>query len=507
MMRRSLSATLLLTATVALFASIALIFGAWTAVVRYQPAFLSQRGLANLSGTVVAGLRFDVSGKPISVELNPNLQYIFDALPLDVLYRVLDNEGNVLLSSGASRDALGPEGMSLAASQRTLAQVRNGIALHILTVPVDRAGSRSYVQVARSERFDSARQENDSSTERKTALVAAVVAMVVFGAVVLYTVHHMLQRVKRVSDAAARIGPHNLTARLDITGVPAEIAPLMESFNSVLERLELGYRVQQQFLAAAAHELKTPIALMRGQIELAGSAGGAALLKDLDHMSRQVHQLLHLAEVSEVQSYSGELLDVTQIVADAVTHLARLTEARDVSVRLERPIRKVKIPADRGALFVLVRNLVENAVHHSPPSAFVSVRVDAEGIYVRDHGRGIAEADLPMLFQRFWRGAHRRDEGAGLGLSICREIARAHDWTLTAKNAQRGAEFTLLFKPAQSEPRRSPGPLPGVARFIRRRPVLEHIKASLRRMAIRLASPLRKVAGADNRSKGAGDPR
>jgi signal transduction histidine kinase len=218
----------------------------------------------------------------------------------------------------------------------------------------------------------------------------------------------------------------------------------------MLERLEVGYRVQKEFLATAAHELKTPLALMRGQVELDGSPGGAALLNDIDHMARQVQQLLHLAEVSEVQNYSVETVDVMAIVAAAVDQLARLSQSREVTVRMEGPSRKVMLPADPGALTVLVRNLVENAVHHSAPSSIVMVEVDELGICVRDHGRGIDPADMPMLFKRFWRGAHRRDEGAGLGLSICHEIAQVHDWALTARNAQRGAEFTLLFSsPAQ----------------------------------------------------------
>jgi two-component system sensor histidine kinase QseC len=276
--------------------------------------------------------------------------------------------------------------------------------------------------------------------------------MLVFGAVVLYTVHRMLRRLTRVCDAASRIAPRDLTARLDTTGIPSEVAPLIESFNSTLERLELGYRVQKEFLATAAHELKTPLALMRGQVELDGSPGAAALLKDIDHMARQVHQLLHLAEVSEVQNYSVEMLDVMKIAAAAVDQLARLSQAREVTVGMEGPGRRVMLSADPGALTVLIRNLVENAVHHSTPGAIVRVRVDELGIRVRDHGRGIDPADMPMLFKRFWRGAHRRDEGAGLGLSICGEIAQFHNWALMARNAESGAEFTLLFDP-QAQPR------------------------------------------------------
>jgi signal transduction histidine kinase len=447
MMRRSLSAQLLLSATLALVAAIALIFGAEAALSRYLPGWLTHHSLAGTSDEIVEGLRFDASGKPFSIQLKPGKQQMFDVLPLDVIYRIVDRDGNVLLSSDGSHDAFAPEGNSFDASRRSFDRIRGGSTLHVLTVPVDRSGLRSYVQVARSERFETAMQQNNRVRGRLAALAAAVIAMVVFGAVVLYTVHRMLQRLKRVSDAASRIEPHNLTARLDATGIPSEVAPLIESFNSTLERLELGYRVQKEFLATAAHELKTPLALMRGQVELDGSPGSAALLKDIDHIARQVHQLLHLAEASEVQNYSVEMLDVMKVVCAAVEQLARLSQAREVMVRIEGPGRGVMLAADPGALTVLVRNLVENAVHHAPPASIVLVLVDERGICVRDFGRGIDPTDMPMLFKRFWRGAHRRDEGAGLGLSICREIARVHHWALTARNAERGAEFTLVFSP------------------------------------------------------------
>src|SRR5260221_4520887 len=125
------------------------------------------------------------------------------------------------------------------------------------------------------------------------------------------------------------------------------------------------------------------------------------------------------------------MLDAMTIVAAAVDQLARVGRAREVRVRVEGPAGGVMLAADRGALTVLVRNLVENAVHHAPPDSIVLVQVDGRGIYVRDYGRGIDPADMPMLFKRFWRGTHRRDEGAGLGLSICHEIARVHDWALS----------------------------------------------------------------------------
>jgi signal transduction histidine kinase len=96
-------------------------------------------------------------------------------------------------------------------------------------------------------------------------------------------------------------------------------------------------------------------------------------------------------------------------------------------------------------LFMLLKNLVENAIQHSPAGGVVTVTIDTDRLCVRDGGPGIPTEELPKLFERFWRSSTRHNEGAGLGLSICAEIAVAHEWRLTARSGP-GAEFLLIFR-------------------------------------------------------------
>jgi signal transduction histidine kinase len=101
---------------------------------------------------------------------------------------------------------------------------------------------------------------------------------------------------------------------------------------------------------------------------------------------------------------------------------------------------------ERAALQgLLLKNLVENAIQHSPRGGVVAVTIEMDHLSVRDEGPGISLADLPNVFTRFWRGPTRRNEGAGLGLSICSEIAAVHKWLLGARSTGQGAEFTLSF--------------------------------------------------------------
>jgi signal transduction histidine kinase len=218
--------------------------------------------------------------------------------------------------------------------------------------------------------------------------------------------------------------------------------PLVDSFNLALERLEHGYRVQQEFLATAAHELKTPLTLIRGQIELGVDAGNReVLLRDISHMGRQVQQLLHLAEASESQNYEFAAVDAGSLVSEVLDYLERLATREGVSLQAAVEPGLVLLRADRGALFTLLKNLLENAIQHSRSGGVVRLRADSNLISVQDEGPGVSPRDLPKLFTRFWRSADRRDLGAGLGLSICMEIATVHGWDLRARRGEPGMIF------------------------------------------------------------------
>jgi signal transduction histidine kinase len=323
-----------------------------------------------------------------------------------------------------------------------------GLGLKAVTIPIEHQGIRFYIQTARSTRIQSLALHAIGEPVLHLAMWMGTVSLLVFGAAVYVTLCYRLRPLRDASDAAADIEPRNLSARLATRELPTEVAPLVDAFNLALDRLEKGYRVQQEFLAGAAHELKTPLALIRAQIEMDGATDRASLLRDVDMMARQVHQLLHLAEVSESQNYVYEPCDPAAVASDVTSYLSRLADRRQVSLRVLGDAAGTRLNADRSALFVLLKNLAENAIHHSPNGGVVTVAVDSEGLLVRDQGEGIAPGDSAKLFERFWRSAKRRDEGAGLGLAICREIALAHGWHLSAHNAERGAVFKLAFRPA-----------------------------------------------------------
>jgi signal transduction histidine kinase len=303
-----------------------------------------------------------------------------------------------------------------------------GQRLNVRTIPIAHGETTYYLQAASSDRIAMLARSVGGIMFVRATLQLAVISMIVFSIVVFFTLRRVLKPLREASEAASRIEARNF------------------AFNLALDRLENGYRVQQAFLEATAHELKTPLALLRAQIEMEGCDDRGALLRDVDQIARQVHQMLHLAEVSDDRNFLFESTDVAAVAENVVDYLHRLAERRTIYLDFCRASTESKsVQADPAALHMLLKNVIENAIEHSPSGGVVAVLVESDQVTIRDEGSGIPEADLPYLFTRFWRGSARKSEGAGLGLAICKEIATAHHWHLSARNLGLGAEFVLSF--------------------------------------------------------------
>ena len=403
---------------------------------------LLKADLAEYTRDLVEVVQFDRMGVPNGLDEDDG--WIYESLKEETAYRVLDESGSTVLVSAAG------EGFWSPAESRRLVPgsfdfERRGVRMHSIIEPFEHGGRTWYVQFAASTRMlGFLYQEFTLPFMSAGVVIFSVVLLVVFGICACVTLGYTLRPLRKLSESATSISPRTLHARLRTEGVPFEIAPLVHSFNRALDRLEHGYRVQQEFLATAAHELKTPLALIRAQVELRGAGEHRdVLLGDVEHMTRQVQQLLLLAEASEVQNYGFASLDVQEVAHDVVAHLQRMAKAAHVHVALCDSASVAQWRADRGALFTLLKNLLENAIQHAPRGTEVRVEVDAETVTVRDSGPGVEPQQLSQIFSRFWRGAHRRDQGAGLGLAICREIALAHGWVLSAHRADPGLLLRL----------------------------------------------------------------
>jgi signal transduction histidine kinase len=445
--QRSLAAQLLCTYVAALILTTSCIAAAVWFGHNHSAGAATQGQLRKAADLLRRSLRFDAAGRPLVIApLSSDLSWVYHDFAADLKYRVLDMSGAVILGSEDHAAALTPPGQPFDSTLGSFTLPAGGETLHVRTEPMLHGAKTYYIQVAISERLSALARSLSTRFLVSDTLRFALASVALFTVAVYFTLRRVLAPLRETSAAAARIDARNISKRLSTRNLPIDFLPVVDAFNLTLDRLEKGYSVQRAFLAGAAHELKTPLALIRAQIDVDATTDREVLLREVDLMARQVNQLLHLAEASETQNYVFEVVDIAALTDDVVDYLRRLAALREVYVDICCAPSIPALQADRGALFMLLKNLVENAIQHSPISGVVAVTVDADHLSVRDEGPGIAIDELPKLFTRFWRGATRRNDGAGLGLSICREVAAAHQWQLTARSTGRGAEFILSFR-------------------------------------------------------------
>jgi two-component system, OmpR family, sensor histidine kinase TctE len=281
--------------------------------------------------------------------------------------------------------------------------------------------------------------------------------------VVLWSIRRGLRPLREASARAQAISPDDLTARLSEADLPTEVRPLAAAVNRAFDRLEQAFALQRTFTANAAHELRTPLAIVTARLDaMAGHAAGggapagaedsqlAELRTDVQRMNRLVEQLMCVARLDSVALDVSQPVDLADTAAEVVGYLAPLAIAQARTIALNAPDAPVLVRGNRPAIADAVRNLVENALAYAPPATEVTVTVSRDGVLsVADRGDGIAADDRPHLFNRFWRGRQRRGGGAGLGLALVAEIVKSHQGTISvADNQPRGARFDLKFQKA-----------------------------------------------------------
>lgn len=250
------------------------------------------------------------------------------------------------------------------------------------------------------------------------------------------------------SEKAQHISPAKMDVRLPYSGLPSEILPLVTAVNEALDRLEKGFKRQREFTADAAHELRTPLAVLRTRIEtLPDQRIAKSLHDDIERMSRVVSQLLDSAELDTFVVDPGDTVDLHEVCAEVAELLAPLALAQKKSITIGGAAAPIWIRGNAEMLHRAVRNLVENAVHHTPAGTAVEIELgDGGTVSVLDQGQGIPIGKHELIFQRFWRGDNRQAGGAGLGLSIVKRIVEAHGGTISVNDRPAGgAQFSVHF--------------------------------------------------------------
>ncbi|HEV2170689.1 MAG TPA: ATP-binding protein, partial [Candidatus Binatus sp.] len=279
-------------------------------------------------------------------------------------------------------------------------------------------------------------------------MVPIVLVLCVGGGYVL--AGRALRPIESVTAELDAIGPSNLSSRLTVPPAEDEVARLTKVINALIERLERASATERRFASDAAHELRTPLAVLRTGLEVALArdrtteenrvALGEAHREALS-LCRIADELLMLSRLNGEVMVDRHRLNLRGLIGEIAATVGPLAQAHEIKLTVHA-LEDVFVNGNEGHLRRLIVNLLDNALKFTPAGGSIDVGLKSDAnraiVRVADTGAGIHPAELPHIFDRFFRGAGSPGEGSGLGLSLCREIARAHGGDIAAANLPQG---------------------------------------------------------------------
>ena len=252
-----------------------------------------------------------------------------------------------------------------------------------------------------------------------------------------------IARVSDVADMASQIELQQRGDRLPVAGIPKEVAPLVVAFNGALERIENEFGKRQRFLIDAAHELRTPIAIMQTRIEgLSEGPERTRLLDDVARLADMAEQLLDFERGGQTIDLA-ETVDLVDIARIAVADLAPLAIAAGYEISFHGDAMCVERKGDGAALRRAIGNLIRNAIEHGGGHGAITVSALADGeISVSDEGPGIPADHQDLVFEPFYRVVPN-SRGAGLGLSLVKQIVESHGGYVSIESSSSGTRVTM----------------------------------------------------------------
>ena len=293
-----------------------------------------------------------------------------------------------------------------------------------------------------------------------TALIIGFGFFVLASVLAIWSAQSTIKPLSSLTQAISRRGPKDL--RAVARPVPAEMAPLVSSLNSFIDRLRLSLGRSEEFITEAAHRVRTPLATVRTQAEIIlrrvereeNRHSLREMIKAVDESSRAASQLLDHAMVAlRTDSLELELIDIAELVEDMVTRLQPVAELKDIELDFAADA-SIKMNADAILLQNAVRNIIDNAIKYSPHEGKISVdvaRTDTQiDINITDQAGGFGTSNPRELIGRFTRGNKAVGTvGSGLGLTIAHEVALSHNGALRIKNMEGTGACVSLSFPAQ----------------------------------------------------------
>lgn len=261
----------------------------------------------------------------------------------------------------------------------------------------------------------------------------------------LWQVRRLTRPLREAAAEVDALDPTMLGGRLSEPRNPQEVRVLVEAMNRALARIEAGTRLVREFNANAAHELRTPLSIMRLAIDrLPPSEAADQLREDVSGLTRIVTQMLDLAQADAMTAGANGPVDLRALAEDLVAQMAPLAWAAKRDIRFSGEGSPV-VDGHAEAIARALRNLIENALRHTPEGSVITVTVGpGPRLGVRDHGPGVPPEDRQRVFERFWRADRGRSDGAGLGLGIVQATMEAHGGEALVEDIEGGGALFVL---------------------------------------------------------------
>ena len=306
------------------------------------------------------------------------------------------------------------------------------------------------------------RLEDSMENLLKVLGVSILFAVVLVGSASYILTRRSLEPINQITNKATQISYTNISERLPVVNPGDELGKLTEVLNNLLDRLEKAFASQQEFLADAAHELKTPLATLRAYWE--GELNNPKLtlglkekmVQDIEIISRLSHMINNLLLLSQTESIKSNFefsqLQLDDLIRDVLADAEVLAEMKQQKIEIvELP--KFSIQGDKARLYQLFFNIIDNASKYTPEKGKIWISLRPKNgfvsVEIRDNGIGIPKEDLPHIFQRFYRVKKDRSRatgGSGLGLSICQLIVESHGGHIEVESeVGKGTVFRIIL--------------------------------------------------------------
>lgn len=272
--------------------------------------------------------------------------------------------------------------------------------------------------------------------------------LVLLAVTIIISIRQIMTPITRAAQQAQKITAAAPDLRFDEKDLPGEIKPLVQAVNSALDRLQSGIAAQKQFTANAAHELRTPLSVLRTHLDLIDDRQTASrLIDDVDAMTRLVTQLLDNVRLDSSAGLQMERVDLAAAVRDSCSAIWPLMVKEGRPFEVTGISQPVWIRGNYDSICRSLRNLLENALTHTPRRTPISVTLSDASINVTDDGPGIPVEDRDKIFEIFWRKNPSHGAGAGIGLSIVKKSMELHggNVNVTVGRDGRGSSFILNF--------------------------------------------------------------